>query len=157
MLVAGVVCVSLLFQLVRDDPVWLFRPTVPNALRADRMRIDAFKAHNSPLKTNDVNQRGGVGGVSVAAECRNLHQEPSARRCLAAGASSLKVLFCVGSTGPGTFLRNLLFQLPAAMETGRSDSKCQRGWWSCDIWEPRCCRSNVVRWPRLCPWSANIS
>lgn len=74
MLVAGVVCVSLLFQLVRDDPVWLFRPTVPNALRADRMRIDAFKAHNSPLKTNDVNQRGGVLWQQSAGTFTRSHQ-----------------------------------------------------------------------------------
>lgn len=43
-------------------------------------------AHNSHLKTNYVNQHGGVGGVSVAAVYRNLHQEPSDQCCLAAGA-----------------------------------------------------------------------
>lgn len=49
--------------------------------------IDSFTAHNTHLKANYVNQCAGLGGVSVtAAECRNLHQEPSTRRCLAAGA-----------------------------------------------------------------------
>lgn len=88
--------------------------------------IHSFTANHLHLQTNDC--------AWVALEV----QEPSPGTikltlfaCRSSwNASPLKFLPCVGSTGPGTLLGNLLFQLPAAVETGRSteeENSCNKG------------------------------
>lgn len=102
-------------------------------------------AHNSHLKTNYGHQRGGEGGVSAAAECRNLHREPSTQWCLVCRSCWISSTLSPPSCGVeepfwGTFYPSYL----QPWKHGRSDWECPRGWWSRDIWGDRCCRSNQV-------------